>query len=554
MPDKLNTLNTWLSAKATSAGRFVKGLNPFTKAARSSSVGNPFAAFGSYLMRFSSGISARTLADRLKGWVYVCTERRAKALASLDWTFGHMNEKGEVEPLPPDHWLTQLVQNPTGVGDAGLEWVTWREIIKGIEQSRCYQGVSVLWTPDGTEDGTGAYPVQAFILPASQVRPVNLNNIVDYFEWMTPRGPKRLPRRQVCYMPVLAPNDNVVQGLVTGHSLYDAAADAIAADEATTKFVADFFRNGAMQPMVLEEIGGMDDEWTEEEFRNWARRVQEHQISDGNRVPFGKLPKGITIKVLDLVSNLKGMLGIADKTMEMIAQVWGIPISMLKGNAANFATARVDNYTLRVDTIEPEAYTIEDILTRHFQKYEPGIVVRHVPSIDEDPVEVRNDELHRLQTGQVTTNDLRKANGLAPLSAEEGGDLVLIGPDLKPLVEKIPLGRSNELAKTVGGALEFKNTLKDYKAGLLTREQAIAFAMDFYGKDQAQADAYFPVIEPEPPPEPPPSEPPAEEPPAEPAEDVGEAEAADDVSDDADGEEEEEVTTDATESTDEVQP
>jgi hypothetical protein len=186
--------------------------------------------------------------------------------------------------------------------------------------------------------------------------------------------------------------------------------------------------------MVFEETALAEgEEMTNEQWEHYLHRWLEKHQRTGNRVPLAKLKRGWSLKVVDLVSNIKGMLGIADRTMEAIAQVFGVPISMLKGNAANFATARVDNYLFRVDTVEPEAYTIESVLTRHFRKYDPDVTVAHVPAIDEDPEQVRADEQHLLATGMATPAMLALRRGLPPIPVGKGGESYFIDSRLVPL-------------------------------------------------------------------------------------------------------------------------
>lgn len=540
---------------------------------------------GGFLYRTVGRVFSSALQRRNKGWVYVCIEKIANAVSSLDWTF--LEQKGydstglaKTAPLDRNHWLVQLFENPSGTGPNALEWITWQEIMKMLVRWRRIERAAYLWTPDGTDNGTGKYPVQMWWLPASLVTPIGgKDSIVDHYELQTGRGIKILSRREVAYLPMLGINGEAEQTTlfdtyVQGYSPSEATADAIDADEATIQFIADHYRNGAMPPIVFEASNPQTDEFPDPEsfMRKWHQKFQGANAPRGDNVAgwfsavlsgvkrglrkreqVGILPVGWQSKVIDLVNNLKNMMGIADKTMEMIAQAFGVPVSMLKGNAANFATARVDNYIFRIDTVEPEAYTLEAVLTRHFRKYDPNVMVKHIPAIDEDPEQLRADEDHLIKHGALTRNELREKRGLKTIKDDEygdtffgdktrlpfellgqGGDSILkaAGASKIPIPEvqldgqesvaspaeltaeaaadgaastegapvspeQSPVVGGNDLRASVGGSAQVGQIQQAFYGGKMPREAAIANLMMLFGFTEEEANKLLPEEEPE---------------------------------------------------------
>lgn len=374
------------------------------------------------MRRLLSRVSRTQLGKRRTGTSYVAIERIARAVSALEvkalqQTGYNADGTPKTAELPRDHWLNILRENPSGMGDAALEYLTFEEVIKQIVRWRKSAGSAFVWTPDGTTDGTGKYPIKIFPLPPGRVEIVGDKNIIDHYVLHSATGQRKLSRREVCYLPVLSTFDDPHESLTRGYAPAEAVDDSIEAEEAMTQFIADFHREGMMPPVIFESSGPDAHEFDPSDTdspNSWNAFVARwsERFSGRKKQHIGKIPHGWTAKVVDLITNLRGFSEITDKIGDRIIQAFGIPLSMLKGNAANYATARVDNYIFRIDEVEPEATTIYRVLTRHFRKYEPDVVIQHVPAIDEDPEQARDDETHLFVSGAITPNEIRERHGL----------------------------------------------------------------------------------------------------------------------------------------------
>jgi hypothetical protein len=375
-----------------------------------------------FIRRLMARVRRSQLEQRRTGTSYVAIERIARAVASLDIRAlkqSGWNADGTpgTTPLDRSHWLNTLREHPSGMGAGALEYLTFDEIIKQIVRWRKSAGAAFVWTWDGTSDGTGDYPVRMTVLPPTRVEIISERNIIDHYILHTPTGQRKLSRREVCYLPMLSTFDDLHESLTRGYAPAQAVEDAIEAEEAMTQFMADFHREGMMPPVIFESAGTDAEQFDPTDTdspRSWNAFVRRwtERFRGRSRQQIGKIPHGWTAKVIDLVTNMQGFTEIARSIGEQVIQTFGIPLSLLRGNAANYATARVDNYVFRVDEVEPEATTIYRVLTRHFRKYEPDILIEHIPAIDEDPEQAREDERHLFAAAALTPNELRERHGL----------------------------------------------------------------------------------------------------------------------------------------------
>ena len=403
---------------------------------------------------FGGRASLRKVIDRVRGWVFICLELRGNALSSLEFQFF---EQDPTAPngrklLSADHKLVRLFSDPV----PDLEWITLNEIIKLLATWRAVVGKAYLWTVLGTD----GFPSRMYVIPPGLITPVpddepdsRKNRTIKGYNLQTPSGRiKFLSRQEICYFPRLGLGQTLWDSLVEGSGIVEAMMDEITAAEQSAEFVSNSLMNGGMPPMLLERDASAE-KMNEQQFEKWTQKWLERYQGTGGKAPLGALPPGFKLREVNLMSNVVAMLATARDMQEAVGNAFGVPPGRMRKNASNYATAQVENYQFRSDTIEPEAYTITAVLTRHFRKFqtlgEKRYIIAHVPFIWEDGKELREQEAHELDRGIISKNEARAKRGLKPV---EGGDVYATTMNQNPIALLLQNGASTGAASTDSAA------------------------------------------------------------------------------------------------------
>lgn len=143
------------------------------------------------------------------------------------------------------------------------------------------------------------------------------------------------------------------------------------------KFQNAYFENGAIAPTLVRIKGyGSLDEDEKDRTENIFR-----QLWSGIRNAFRIHPiDGDEVDVVTLMQNLKDMIltELTNTEREEIAAGLGVPQNILMGNAANFATAQMDDYNLYDKWVVPQAKSViaDQLNLRHYKRYDAKIIYR----------------------------------------------------------------------------------------------------------------------------------------------------------------------------------
>ena len=152
--------------------------------------------------------------------------------------------------------------------------------------------------------------------------------------------------------------DHTTELLPSEHSEFKAAMAAAGIIYYSDFFIRNFFERGGIKPTMLM-VKGVPDKETREKIESvWDRVVR------GGSKFLGKIfnAEAIEPKVIgDGIDNLKDNQLHAAK-IEDIAIATGIPLSLLKANSANFATAEVERMTWFRDKVIPDVHFMEDVM------------------------------------------------------------------------------------------------------------------------------------------------------------------------------------------------
>lgn len=366
----------------------------------------------------------RTHLDRFFGVSYACIEQRAEARAGLEWKVyvRDPKEQGGKKEAPADHWMALLMENPNPL----IPWLTWEDIQKAIEHWQSIAGAAFLWMP---REGKRV-PQSIWVIPATLVTVLPSKQggqLIGGYEVWTPTGPMPVPTEELCFLPLMAPSGTMEGQWLRGRSRITAALADIDVGHYVREHLTNHFRNGAIPPLFIEsqsEVRPADRKTFVQEF------LQEHQGTDNVWKPL-YLPGNAKAVIADATGNLRNLSEMTENVDRRVAMIFRVPWGILTGTydaAAPAASFKGQWHTLQ-RSIDPDAKRTAKVLTRFLQLADPNVVIGYEPIEWDNPEEVRLDEVHRLDNGLATINDLRRERGLEE-SPEPLADMLLPRPDL----------------------------------------------------------------------------------------------------------------------------
>ncbi len=222
--------------------------------------------------------------------------------------------------------------------------------------------------------------------------------------------------------------------LFYGLGKVEAAWNVIELNEANHVMDLALSRNNA-RPDWLATVQNTDA--SEEAIAEFERAVNERLQGPHNRGRFIALTGQVDLKPMQFAP--KDMVG-RDEVVEEIAAVFGVPVSMLKANDPNLASATTGFAQWRESTILPLLRLDEETLN---QRLLPmfGIEDEAVLAYD-DPVPANrqmdlSEHTGLISVGAMTLNEVREARGLDPLDEPAAGvpiigGIPLVGVDVDP--------------------------------------------------------------------------------------------------------------------------
>lgn len=125
-------------------------------------------------------------------------------------------------------------------------------------------------------------------------------------------------------------------------------------------FVRNFFSRGAVKATLLTVEGNPEDQ-EKERLKTWWNR-----LFSGVKKSWETAVVSASVKPIIVGEGIKELSNttLTNEQREDIAVTFGIPFSLLLGNAANFATAKIDKRNYYDETILPELDVIEPVLNQ----------------------------------------------------------------------------------------------------------------------------------------------------------------------------------------------
>lgn len=433
---------------------------------------SPIMLGGWFANRYASATLSSHL-DRFFGISYACIEQRAEARAGLEWKayIRDAKEQGGKKEAGADHWLSALMENP----NPALPWLTWEDIQKAIEHWQSVAGAAFLWMP---KDGKRV-PQSIWIIPPALVTMIpstRIDRIVGGYEVWTPGGAMPVPYDEMCFLPLMAPSSSLEGQWLRGQSRIGKALADIDVGYYVREHLTNHFKNGAIPPLFMESqdvVRPADRKSFMKEF------LEEHQGVNNVWKPI-YLPGNTKAIVADVTGNLRNLSEMTEKIDRRVAVIFRVPWGILTGEydaAAPAASFKGQWHTLQ-RAIDPDAKRSAKVLTRFLQLSDPNVIIGYEPIEWSDPTEVRLDEVHRLDNGQATINDLRRERGLEE-SPEPIANMLLLRPDLIAAYTALQPKKEPEPNQPPGGQLLPSNAIVEQSQGEVPDqiEEAIAKAI-----------------------------------------------------------------------------
>lgn len=364
------------------------------------------------------------LATAFKAWSAICINKRAVAIAGLQWKVKRRTSQTEAVELPLDYWLVDLFENPNPV-------YTKYEIFSLIEKWYCSSGNAFIWTPILDKQ---RFPLQCWVLPSSAVSIVPSSEpgrLLDGYLLQLSGQRQFIPTREMIHLRNLVPDADPIS-LLVGKSLVQMAADSIQADAELQEYLQRYLQNDGLAPMV----GMTDDKFDAGDWKLVKEAITEKMP---NLKILGMLERGLKlapVAATGVSGSGSGATTIIKEldpiNKENISASFGLRTAQMTGQNTSYENADANDYSFRVDTIEPHATYFGQVFTKHFRQFDPGIIVEHVPFVRKDA----KLELERLKTLGYVPNQERAKDGLPPVP---GGDEFLIPSGFTPLKAQLAL-------------------------------------------------------------------------------------------------------------------
>lgn len=338
-------------------------------------------------------------------------------------------------------------------------------------------------------------PVQLWTMPSQfvEIVPGKENFIEAYLYGASREQRKIFAPDEVIHFKRPNPND-----LYYGIGKVEAAWSAVQMNAAVHEMDLSFFENKA-RPDYLMTIRG---DASHDEIERLEAQIDEKLRGSRRTGRFLTATADIDIKPLSFPP--KDLAG-RESIVEEIAAIFGVPVSMLKANDPNLASAQIGYSMWRESTILPMLRMDEEVLNQNLLPLF-GIEDDAFLAYDNPVVEDRRLQLEEIRTavsgGWMTVNEARAAEGMEPLDDEFAdralmngqplGGMAAVPPAPQPLAATEapdglvgPLDEAPDLTEPPSGTLERKDALGDCVSSKIPK-----LLDEGYPQDQAVAIAY----------------------------------------------------------------
>jgi hypothetical protein len=244
------------------------------------------------------------------------------------------------------------------------------------------------------------------------------DDLIKGYEYWGSGGRMFFEEKDVLHIRTLEPSNHDV-GQLIGVGLINAAIENSNIDAEGKAFLQRYYNNDARPPQILRDG---DQYFTDSEqwelFKSkWNTELTNNQLR-------AKI-QGEGMKIESLIGSAVNLdFGeVHEINRQAISEVFGLPLDLLNGKLNGKAVTRDIINRYHLNTINPLLELIDAAYTKHLNRFDNSIVVEHELYVDDDPEEIRLQEIHELLTGQTTINKLRQKSNLPPI---QDGDTIFV--------------------------------------------------------------------------------------------------------------------------------
>jgi len=331
-------------------------------------------------------------------------------------------------------------------------------------------------------DAQTGVPVELWSMPSQYVEIVpGKTQFIDAYLYGASRDQRRIfAADEVIHFKRPNPGD-----LYYGLGKLEAAWGAATMNAAVKDMDLSFFQNKARPDYLLT----IKSNASQEEIERLEVQIDEKLRGKERTGRFLTATADIDLKPMNFPPK---DLGGREDIVEEIAAVFGVPVSMLKANDPNLASATVGFQSWKAISVLPllrlDEQTLNSQLLPLFKIEDDAFLAYDSPVVEDEKFEFEK-RRSSVAAGIITANEARKLEGLEPVSDEMADRLLINGQPLggpAPAAPALPFGASIQTDTPAPAPQpERKDALGD-----CVSEKITTLITEGYEQDQAVAIAY----------------------------------------------------------------
>lgn len=363
---------------------------------------------------FNINSSTRTAITEPTNTAFACISLKAKYFSSL---YDETLINGEVA----ETFLTPLLNS----ANQNHSW----EQVKSLALSWAYRsGNAYIYTP---EDNSGL-PYAMYVLPSSKVKVYALSEVIDYYEYREGSQTLRIEPKNMIHFKRCFPSNLFAESFYLGQPKeLEQCISLMELEMSATEFVQSFFDADGVSPYVLSADRSLQPEQLKK-----SKDAFNNSILNNKYHVQALIDSGMSVEPLAKSSQADGLA--VKESSEITAKIcryMGVPLTMLDIDFAGQATAKQVIEFFYSSSLSSDIRNWEQTVTKWGRNYDPLFTYNVIDYVLDDQEEDRKQEVHDLDNGLRTINQILADRGLDPIGAE--GNVRFLRQGLYPIQDML---------------------------------------------------------------------------------------------------------------------
>lgn len=372
-----------------------------------------------YLFGGSPRVDDQAIALAFKDWTFACINKRAEAIAGLDWYAMKEGFDGTAEELPNDHWLNMAWKKPNNsmsMSEMLSLTVMWLDATGNMFWKKLYN--------ESKTQLIGFIP----LTPMNIKLEVQNNQLVGYNIYGN-----YYDKSEIIHFKHLRPSLDT-NNLILGQSLVEVAMDSITSNSEMNKFLKTYFQNEGLPPLIAYLDADLEFTTEQKEIikSEWKNRLPNNQIT----VMVDNRMKIEPLNTANIFSNSGITASIDMINKQNIASIFGIPQGLITGDMQNRATSETNFSTFMTNTINPLAKKLLSTINNSITNKDNAVITVELFHDSNREFELSAMQFGLLQ-GAFDVNDYRQFLGYEPIELPT----VTNEPEIKRIKKKTIIGK-----------------------------------------------------------------------------------------------------------------